>query len=764
MSVRGVSLMAELYAGRVRWDLLRDFPEQSESERRAGDLVVGRCGAFLREFVDPEVVESTGRLPEGLLRECAERGYLALCLPVAQGGLGLSAYNAFRVVRAAAGWSPAVALALALHLGFGAAAYLPLLRDGELSDRIVRACAEGAVFADADTEPCGAANAHRATSAEPVAGGYVLSGEKIFVQNAEAARLLLVSATILDGGGTLAAPVGGPSEAPGDETSGVDGGETSRADGGETAGADGGETSGLAGGETAGAAGSETSRSAGGEAPTGLGGEGPSLFLVDGDAPGLTVTARHEFLGFRGADNGTLRFDRVFVPHSGLLFRPPPGAGPEQQIGRQPDGSTQPGSVPGPRSGDGEHGTSDGEHGTSDGQHGTSDGQHGTSDGQHGASDGEPGAAGAEREPSHSDHELTGAALRALASRGRLYPVAATAGALARQAVRCAREFVRDRRVDGRPLGTYEEVQRLLAGALADVFALDTVVDWCFLAEEGGTGAEPGVDAGAERIAAKNLTSLACWRVVDRALSLLATEGLETARSKTARGARPLPMERLFRDARGLRVAGGVDFLVGHRSARAQLAALYAGEPAGPVPYTAPVPLTGRNADHADWVDRRARAFGERCRTLVRAHPEPERLFERQRTLILLSRVADDLFAMAAVLARAARMTAAGHPAAGKLADVFCAEARHRVDDAFARLATATETPYAGLSAAWRTDEDGGGHGHGRGEADEDVAGGGDGTLGFPDREMFVEPFEMFVDPFDPFEPFEPFEREVEAL
>ena len=45
-------------------------------------------------------------------------------------------------------------------------------------------------------------------------------------------------------------------------------------------------------------------------------------------------------------------------------------------------------------------------------------------------------------------------------------------------------------------------------------------------------------------------------------MSLLAAEGLETARSKAARAAQPLPVERALRDARALRIAGGVDFLL----------------------------------------------------------------------------------------------------------------------------------------------------------------------------------------------------------
>jgi hypothetical protein len=55
-------------------------------------------------------------------------------------------------------------------------------------------------------------------------------------------------------------------------------------------------------------------------------------------------------------------------------------------------------------------------------------------------------------------------------------------------------------------------------------------------------------------------------------MSLLAAEGAETAHSKTRRGAPALPVERLFRDARVLRITGGVDFTVDLWAAEAMLA------------------------------------------------------------------------------------------------------------------------------------------------------------------------------------------------
>ncbi|MCW7945731.1 hypothetical protein AAW14_27945 [Streptomyces hygroscopicus] len=552
--------LSELQAGRFRWDLISPLPGQDEEDRRCGDVAVAEMTAFLKQFVDPARVEATGRLPEDFVQQCAARGYLSMRHPVEEGGLGLSALNAFRLVQTAASWSTAAALTLALHLGSGARACLPLLGDGEVSRDVLRACAEGVGFGDAGTEPSGAADTTRDCTADPVQGGFLLSGEKIFAQNASSAGFLLVSATV-----------------------------------------------------------------------RGSGAEDPALFLVDTSAPGFAVISCHDFVGFKGADNGAIRLDRVFVPRSRMLSGPCP----------------QDPAVP---------------------------------------------------------SRLSPRALRAIAARGRMYPVAAPAMAIGQLGVHWSRQFVRRRSIDGLPLGAFDEIQRLLAASLADVFVMESVVEWCLLAEE----RHPGIDVIPEMTAAKNITSRACWRIIDRTLSIAATEGLETASSKNRRGVQPLPVERLFRDARGLRIAGGADFLVDHRAARAMLSDLYATRSSAdrtrPTAATGNVvggQLTARNQAHLDYVARQASAFAEVCSALVAAHPDPEELFARQRTLILLSCISGEMFGMAASLARAARMTAEGHPDAQLLADVFCEEARHRIDDALRRLRTAREANHARACHAW---------------------------------------------------------------
>ena len=542
------SFLEELYVGRVRWDLLDPFPVQDEDDRRAGDAAAAGFERFLRERVDPTEVDLHGRLPEGLLDELRARGYGRLGIEPELGGLGLSPLNVFRLLELAASWSPPVALLLAIQAGFGAGAYLPVLPEGPLRDVIRRRVAEGAIFADADTEAIGAANRLRATVATPVDGGdaYLLTGEKICIGNAPVADFLAVSATVREEGR-----------------------------------------------------------------------EGVRIFFVDADSPGLRVTARHEFMGLKGAINGTLALDAVRVPRERMLV------GPEDEWRLSPE-------------------------------------------------------------------------LSAISARARVYVVGAPALAIAKLCIRWAREFARRRFVDGRGLGDYDEIQRLVATSLAEVFAVETVIHWGLLA-----GRDGAVNVAFEQSAVKNVSSVTCWRIVDRTMSLLAAEGYETAPSKARRGAQPLPLERFFRDARALRIAGGVDFQVDSWAAERLLTYYYPpphDEPRGAVPECPR--LSPRNREHLRVVSKEAEALARTCLRLSRRYPDVQELVAREDLVISLNRIADELFTMSAALARAARLSEA-EPAAQGLADVYCTAATERLA-ALRRLVAEREEPdYGSLSDAW---------------------------------------------------------------
>ncbi|QFZ21136.1 acyl-CoA dehydrogenase family protein [Saccharothrix syringae] len=520
-------LFDELFLGRVRWDLLRPFPEQDPADRAAGDAAVAAIRELLTARVNPERVDRTGELPDGLTGAMQDGGFYRMLLDRSLGGLELSPLNALRVVSAAASWSPAVAWSLAVGNGFGSGSYLPIIPEGPLRDLITRYVREGIVSGSADTEANGAANHRRHTTAVPVDGGtaYVLNGEKVFTGNGPLARIVDVAATVEMDGVTQV-----------------------------------------------------------------------RYFFVDTTSPGFTKVTPHEFMGLKGTPIGVLRMEDVRVPATHLL-------------------------------------------------------------------------------PSSADESRYAPEIARLATLARTLVISSPALAIAKLCLVWQKDFVNRRVMDDRPLGSYEEVQRIVAETAAEAFTIESVLEWGLLARD-RANTEPDLTA------AKNTTSLACWRAVERTMSLLGGEGLETARSKARRGAVPLPVERFHRDARGLRVAGGVDFLLDYWSAESALVSCYYEAADAPVTGSLPdvdeVSLSPRCRGHLRHLLAQAEALGSACARLTREHGRDE-LLRREHVVITLGKIANDLLAMAVVLARAAALAERGDTAALDLADVACSAARVRL-------------------------------------------------------------------------------------
>ncbi|MFD5142867.1 acyl-CoA dehydrogenase family protein [Streptomyces sp. NPDC058401] len=550
--------------------------------------------ALLRERVDPEAVERSGKLPGGLMDDLREGGFLQLLAGRDTGGLGLSPYHAFRVIEAAASWCTPVAFSLAITNGFGSGSYLPLLPEGPLKDMIAERSARGIVSAGADAETIGTANHRRATRAVPVDGGafYEITGEKVFIGNGPVADLMDVSATLR----------------------GPDGKDEVR------------------------------------------------LFFVDSTAPGFRVAARHEFMGLRGAEIGALHLDRVKVPAFHLMDESEDGWRMRPGDRTSPSGERAPGDGAGPGG----------------------------------------------RVEEQEEEAFHPADFGQLAALGRILVIAPSSLAITKLCLQWSREFVGRRNVDGKGLGEYDEIQRHVAETAAEVFTADTVLTWALNSHLTG-------DNQPELTAAKNLVSMACWRTVDRTVSLLGAEGYETAASKAGRGAQPLPVERFFRDARALRVAGGVDFMVDRWAAEAALTSChFTAEtlpPAGGDPHTGAGAGAGGDDDgfgaspacreHWLFLLGHAKRFARTCTELTYG-TTPEALFRRQRTVAVVGRIGGELLSMSLVLARAASLAAGGDPRYLPLADLSCAASRHRLSGLWHQLDEPIDGPrYEATAQAW---------------------------------------------------------------
>jgi alkylation response protein AidB-like acyl-CoA dehydrogenase len=286
---------------------------------------------------------------------------------------------------------------------------------------------------------------------------------------------------------------------------------------------------------------------------------------------------------------------------------------------------------------------------------------------------------------------------------GRMFVVSALATGVARRCLGWTRDFVIQRSIDGRKLGYYDEIQRMLATTLAEVYAMDTVAKRCLL------GPSPR-DRWFELLVAKNISTVTAWRIVDRTMSLMGGRGFETESSQRRRGLSPIPLERAFRDLRGLRITANVDFQLDNQTAWLLISRYYHEQ--HPIEYGAPtfgdasgIHLNPANRAHLEDATAQVREFRWVCQELVYKHPDPQTLARKEHLLILLSRIATELFTMCAVLARTDTSTqaCADSGVSQDLADVFCTDARDRLAQLWRQLTVDYEPDHARLSRAWLT-------------------------------------------------------------
>src|SRR5436305_406910 len=351
-----------------------------------------------------------------------------------------------------------------------------------------------------------------------------------------------------------------------------------------------------------------------------------SAFIVETNTPGFSVAHRCQFMGLRGIGNALIKFDNVYVPNENLLW----GEGQGLKL-----------------------------------------------------------------------------ALITL-NTGRL-TIPAGCAASGRKMLEIAEEWANERVQCGAPIGKHEAVAAKIAWMASHTFAMEAIV-WL----TSGLADKGNVDLRLEAAMAKLFNTEVAWQISDHLVQIRGGRGYETSRSLRERGEKDYPVERIMRDMRINRIFEGTSdiqhlFIAreavdphmkrGYKILQPETPTgekLAAAAKAG-AHYAAWYPKKylgwsrfpkygqfGSLSGHMGYVERASRHL---ARSIFHAMMRFQAKLERkQMVLFRLVDIGTDLFAMSAAVSYATMLEKQGHENAVDLADVFCKEARMRIDFNFEHL------------------------------------------------------------------------------
>jgi alkylation response protein AidB-like acyl-CoA dehydrogenase len=128
---------------------------------------------------------------------------------------------------------------------------------------------------------------------------------------------------------------------------------------------------------------------------------------------------------------------------------------------------------------------------------------------------------------------------------GRITLPAACAG-LSKRCLEISTNWARKREQWGQPIGRHAAIAEKIARMSANTFAMEAVVHYISALVD----RDKNADVRLEAAMAKLWASERSWEIVNDTMQIRGGRGYETAESLRARGERPDPVERLFRDAR----------------------------------------------------------------------------------------------------------------------------------------------------------------------------------------------------------------------
>ncbi len=191
------SFVRELFEGNFRLDLIHPFPEPDPREVEKARPFMERLEAFLRDRVDPDLIDREGKIPADIVQGLRDMGAFGIKIPAEYGGQGLSQLMYTKAIGLVTSVDGSLTALLSAAQSIGVPTPLKLFGTAEQKKKYLPRLAKGAISAFALTEPnVGSDPAGLATHAELSEDGthYILNGEKLWCTNGTVAELLVVMA------------------------------------------------------------------------------------------------------------------------------------------------------------------------------------------------------------------------------------------------------------------------------------------------------------------------------------------------------------------------------------------------------------------------------------------------------------------------------------------------------------------------------------------------------------------------------------------
>ncbi len=190
-----LSFVAHLFIGRFRPGKLYPVTEIDAAEKARADQFLAELGIFLRDKVDPDLIDRTGEIPAEVMAGLARLGAYGIKVSREYGGLGFSQTTYCRVCQLVASHCMNVFAHLSVHQSVGVSQPLMLFGTAGQKRRFLPRVAAGELSAFALTESgVGSDPARVVTEAKPDGADYLITGEKLWCSNGTRAGLFIVVA------------------------------------------------------------------------------------------------------------------------------------------------------------------------------------------------------------------------------------------------------------------------------------------------------------------------------------------------------------------------------------------------------------------------------------------------------------------------------------------------------------------------------------------------------------------------------------------